>query len=408
MAMPSWKVSGQYYETCSCDFVCPCILGADGGRTEQGSCTFAMAFQIERGAFGQVALDGLGFIVLGRTPEAMANGNWSVGVVVDDRATAEQRDAIIAIVSGSAGGPMAVLSGLIGTFLGVESAPIRFDQSGVKWSVKASTLVDMGAEGAMGLNPSATEPLHIGNTGHPANDRLALCHASRSHVNALRLDLGRRQRPEQRPLRAVCLAGGLEKPARCVSRLSSAFISSSAPQSPPRSRGSSGTTRARRRARPAAGRMGSCAASPLQALGRLQLAAGRLWPAVTYRFLLAVTCTLQVYLYALNVVSNLSWGRNMTAHLVSAFAPTVWSGREPFPVGARRHQRVRVGTLALMAAALLWPFASAAPGRDGPPVPRAGWRCRRWQLRAGRWRCSSAPRSPGASRAATTCSGSTN
>jgi glucan phosphoethanolaminetransferase (alkaline phosphatase superfamily) len=57
------------------------------------------------------------------------------------------------------------------------------------------------------------------------------------------------------------------------------------------------------------------------------------WMRLTYRLLLAVTCTLQVYLYTLNIVSNLSWGRNITARLVSAFAPTVWSGKEPFPVG---------------------------------------------------------------------------
>jgi glucan phosphoethanolaminetransferase (alkaline phosphatase superfamily) len=56
------------------------------------------------------------------------------------------------------------------------------------------------------------------------------------------------------------------------------------------------------------------------------------WPARTFRCVLALTCALQVYLYALNVVSHLSWGRNMTAHLVAAFAPTVWSGAEPFPV----------------------------------------------------------------------------
>jgi glucan phosphoethanolaminetransferase (alkaline phosphatase superfamily) len=59
------------------------------------------------------------------------------------------------------------------------------------------------------------------------------------------------------------------------------------------------------------------------------------WPALLFRLLLAATCTVQLYLYALNVISNVSWGRNMTAHLVGAFAPTVWSGREPFPIGAR-------------------------------------------------------------------------
>ena len=153
----------------------------------QGSCTFAMAFQIERGSFGTVSLDGLGFIVLGLTPEAMAKGNWSVGVVVDERATAEQRDAITAIASGSAGGPMAGVAGLVGKFLGVESAPIVFERNGANWSVTASSLVDMAANGAMGIDPSATEPLHLDNTGHPASSRFALAHALTSHVDALGL-----------------------------------------------------------------------------------------------------------------------------------------------------------------------------------------------------------------------------
>jgi hypothetical protein len=187
MATPAWQVSGQYYETCSCDFVCPCILGQMAVEPTKGSCTFAMAMHIDSGKYGSVPLDGLGFIVLGFTPEAMGKGNWSVGLVVDERANGEQRDAITAMASGSAGGPMSVLSGLVGKFLGVESAPIRFEKSGVKWSVKASNLVQMSAEGAMGINPNATEPLYIDNTGHPANDRLALCHASNSHVQALGL-----------------------------------------------------------------------------------------------------------------------------------------------------------------------------------------------------------------------------
>src|SRR5947207_4883601 len=139
----SWTVNGQYYETCSCDFVCPCVPGQMAVAPTKGTCTFAMAFQIERGSYGSVSLDGLAFIVLGLTPEAMGKGNWSVGVIADARASAEQRDAITAIASGSAGGPMSALSGLIGNFLGVESAPIHFEQSGPKWSVKASRFVDM-------------------------------------------------------------------------------------------------------------------------------------------------------------------------------------------------------------------------------------------------------------------------
>ena len=187
MATPSWKVSGQYYETCSCDFVCQCLPGQMAVAPTKGSCTFAMAFQIDRGNYGGVPLDGLAFIVLGLTPEAMGKGNWSVGIIADERASTEQRDAIAAIASGAAGGPMSALSGLVGKVLGVESAPIRFERNGVKWSVRASDFVDMAAEGAMGVNPSATEPLYLDNTGHPAADRFALAHASRSHVHALGL-----------------------------------------------------------------------------------------------------------------------------------------------------------------------------------------------------------------------------
>ena len=185
MTTPSWKASGQYYETCSCDYVCPCILQQMSVAPTKGTCTFAMAFQIEKGSFGSVSLDGLGFIVVGLTPEAMAKGNWSVGLVIDDRATAEQRDSITAMASGSAGGPMAGLSGLIGNFLGVESAPIQFNRDGAKWSVIAGHLIDMAAEAAMGLDPNNAEPLQLSNTGHPAADRIALAHAMKSHVDAL-------------------------------------------------------------------------------------------------------------------------------------------------------------------------------------------------------------------------------
>src|SRR5258706_11099592 len=177
MAAPSWKVSGKYYETCSCDFICPCITGQMAVAPTKGTCTFAMGFQIDRGRYGSVPLDGLGFIVLGLTPEAMIKGNWKVGVIADERATDEQRDAIAAIASGAAGGPMSALSGLVGSFAGVESAPIRFDSSGSGWSVTAGKLVDMAAEPAMGINPDAKEPIHLTNIGPPANDDVPLAHA---------------------------------------------------------------------------------------------------------------------------------------------------------------------------------------------------------------------------------------
>jgi glucan phosphoethanolaminetransferase (alkaline phosphatase superfamily) len=77
-------------------------------------------------------------------------------------------------------------------------------------------------------------------------------------------------------------------------------------------------------------------------------------PRAAFRLMLAVTCTLQVFLYALNVVSTLSWDRNMTAHLVSAFAPTVWSGRESFPVGPVGITVFASGTFLLIGSAFVF------------------------------------------------------
>ncbi|HVF38331.1 MAG TPA: DUF1326 domain-containing protein [Gemmatimonadaceae bacterium] len=187
MTAPSWNISGQYYETCSCDYVCPCVLQQMQVEPSKGRCTFAMAFQVESGTFGSESLDGVAFIVLGLTPGAMAKGNWSVGLIVDDRATPAQRDAIAAITSGNAGGPMAGVTGLVTKFLGVESAPIRIDHTGAQWSVTAASMVDMAAQPAMGMNPNATAPLMLTNTGHPAADSLLLAHALKSHVDALGL-----------------------------------------------------------------------------------------------------------------------------------------------------------------------------------------------------------------------------
>jgi hypothetical protein len=188
MATPAWKLDGQYYETCNCDFICPCLPGQLAVKPSKDSCSFAMAFRIDSGSYGDVSLDGLGFIVLGRTPGAMGQGNWAVGLIADDRASTAQRDAIAAIASGQSGGPMAALSGLIGSFAGVESASIRFDSNGKSWSVTSPQRLDMAAEGAMGINPEATEPMSLNNTGHPAANSFSLAHASRSHVHALGFD----------------------------------------------------------------------------------------------------------------------------------------------------------------------------------------------------------------------------
>lgn len=84
-----------------------------------------------------------------------------------------------------------------------------------------------------------------------------------------------------------------------------------------------------------------------------------------YAIGMVATGTLQADLYALNLVSNLSWGRNMTGRLVFAFAPTVWSGKEPFPIGP-------VGMIVFACSMLL--VTAALVGRCGPALDDVGAR----------------------------------
>jgi hypothetical protein len=104
--------------------------------------------------------------------------------VIDERASQAQRDAITAIASGSEGGPMAALGGLVGKFVGAEFAPIAFKRDGASWSVRAGDKVRIEGTGAKGLNPDAP-PLTLSNTGHPAADTFTLANAANSRVAAL-------------------------------------------------------------------------------------------------------------------------------------------------------------------------------------------------------------------------------
>lgn len=181
--MASWKVAGQYFETCNCAYICPCIGSNLTARPTEGDCKAALAFKIREGMKDGVNLSGLSFIILMRSPGPMAEGNIKVGLIVDEKADSRQTDAIVAIASGAAGGPMAALGPLVSELAGVEKRAITFDSNGLAYAASAGDLVDEACEGV----PSAVkegEPLYVDNTCHPVNAKLGLAIAKRSHFNA--------------------------------------------------------------------------------------------------------------------------------------------------------------------------------------------------------------------------------
>jgi hypothetical protein len=186
MANVQWQISGEYFEACSCDSVCPCPTSGLAAPPTKGSCDAGLVFHVQRGQYGSTRLDGLSFAVLLHTPGAMIQGNWTVGLVLDERASKEQREALTTIASGQGGGPMAALGPLIGTFAGAEAKPIKIESSGMRRAVSIAGMLDLAVEGIPGANQG--EPIYLDNVGHPAASRLALAKASRSHLHAFGID----------------------------------------------------------------------------------------------------------------------------------------------------------------------------------------------------------------------------
>ena len=183
----SWHIQGQYMETCNCTFLCPCLSSNLSATPTEGDCKVAIAMQIETGEKDGTRLDGLAFVVLIHSPQAMADGDMTVGLVVDQRASEDQTQAIGAIASGAAGGPMAALAPLVAKIAGIEKRPIAFQRSGMKISVTAGELIDQACEGVPGP-ARAGEPIYFDNTCHPVNPRVALAKAEHSRFHAFGID----------------------------------------------------------------------------------------------------------------------------------------------------------------------------------------------------------------------------
>ena len=186
MAQSGWRVDGEYFESCNCDFICPCPTSHLAARPTHGHCDDGLVFHVDRGSFGATRLDGLNFAVLAHTPGAMGEGNWTVGLVLDERATPEQQQALAGIASGQAGGPMGALAPLITTFGGVEVKPIKVKSTAMHREVSIPGVLDLAVDGIAGAK--SKEPIYLDNVGHPAASRLALAKATRSHMHAFGID----------------------------------------------------------------------------------------------------------------------------------------------------------------------------------------------------------------------------
>ena len=179
----AWNVEGTYIETCSCELMCPCNLSFDHGATYD-YCRVTLVFNIREGAVEGIDVGGCIVALIADTPKVMTDGNWRVGVFINDAATDAQFDRLVQVFSGQLGGPMAGLAPLIGEMLGVERAPIEVNEDGQRHSVRIGNMIDFEIEDIVPFGVETGQPVRFSGMFHPAGSDLIMAEAKRSRISA--------------------------------------------------------------------------------------------------------------------------------------------------------------------------------------------------------------------------------
>jgi hypothetical protein len=179
----AWKLEGSYFETCSCDVVCPCTASLALGATKD-HCNATLVFNVRSGDVDGTDVSGLTVAAVAETPKVMSEGNWRLGVVIDSAASDEQAEKLGAVFSGALGGPMEALGPLVGENLGVERAPIDVKEDGLRHSIRIGEMVDFEIEDVVPFGVESGEPAKVTGIFHPVGSELTISHATRSTINA--------------------------------------------------------------------------------------------------------------------------------------------------------------------------------------------------------------------------------
>jgi hypothetical protein len=183
----SWKISGSYFETCSCDLMCPCNMSMDHGATYD-FCRVTLVFNIKEGEIQATDVSGLAVAAIADTPKLMTEGNWRLGLFVDDEATDEQVEKLAAVFGGQNGGPMEGVVPLVGEMLGVERAPFEVVENGLRHSVKIGDAIDFEIEDIVPFGVETGEPVRLVGVFHPVSSEFNAAEATRSRINAFGIE----------------------------------------------------------------------------------------------------------------------------------------------------------------------------------------------------------------------------
>lgn len=170
----AWNLEGTFYENCSCDAICPCTWSNMARPATNDDCRAALLFSIDSGEIDGVDVADISVLLVIQTPAMMPEGNWKAGLVVDERASDAQVEALGGVFSGGMGGPPAALGPLIGEFLGIERLALDVSGDGDRHHV---VIGDAGSYDLVKHITPDGDPVELTNiVVHPAGPTLGVAH----------------------------------------------------------------------------------------------------------------------------------------------------------------------------------------------------------------------------------------
>ena len=127
MASDNWNIKGNYFESCTCDLICPCITLKPPTK---GTCTALLGWHIDEGHYDDVQMSDLNVAMFLQAPGLLTDGGFKVALYVDERASEEQFDAITQMYTGKGGGHLAVVASLVGEVVSVKQTSIEYSIDG--------------------------------------------------------------------------------------------------------------------------------------------------------------------------------------------------------------------------------------------------------------------------------------
>jgi hypothetical protein len=179
----TWNLTGSYAETCSCELMCPCNLSFDHGATYD-YCRATLGFDIRSGEVDGTDVSGRRVVTIIDTPKVMTDGNWRLGMFVDDKATDDQFDKLVKVFGGQLGGPMSALAPLVGEVVGVERAAITMSDDGLLHSVRVGDVIEFEVQDIVPFGKEDGQPVRFDGMFHPVGSNLTMAEARSSRINA--------------------------------------------------------------------------------------------------------------------------------------------------------------------------------------------------------------------------------